>query len=420
MSFIERAQKESEELVKNMGGSLEIEGGRRTRSSARGTPTRATAVSTPPPAKKARTSPANAGSTPSRGRGRGRKIDISEESEEAKEVAEIETGKKSEKGKTPEKAKNHEKVKTPEKTKTPVKKELSPDQPNNTTKEAAPSVAKSAKVTEVAEKSNIDENKDETDASLATNKLTDDKADGTADIEAIPVEKHNNDQQVTSKAVVEETPAGQKTNVSSMETDDELQFVETAQEETQREIEEVPTAATAETTLTIATEEKITTEVVKLLTPEPMDVDSNSKSSDVELIESTPPDITSGALAPAQTANENTVVQAKVLDVDVVDADTEVNVNNIDSTQIVAADDATAKPVVPAVGNVEKNSKRLNNVENIAKIESVTGVAASSEANEVNANNDGTVKPDNELCVPKVVSPSINNANNDGTVTTIL
>lgn len=86
MSYIERAQKESEELVKNMGGSLEIEGGRRTRSSTRGTPTRAVATSTPPPAKKARTSPASGASTPTRPRGRGRKIDTSEDGVEEEET----------------------------------------------------------------------------------------------------------------------------------------------------------------------------------------------------------------------------------------------------------------------------------------------------------------------------------------------
>lgn len=57
-----------------MGGSLELEGGRRTRSSTRGTPTRVAETVTPPPSKKARTSPAT---TKSGGRGRGaRKLDI--------------------------------------------------------------------------------------------------------------------------------------------------------------------------------------------------------------------------------------------------------------------------------------------------------------------------------------------------------
>lgn len=57
-----------------MGGSLELEGGRRTRSSTRGTPSRVADAVTPPPNKKARTSPAT---TKSGGRARGaRKLDV--------------------------------------------------------------------------------------------------------------------------------------------------------------------------------------------------------------------------------------------------------------------------------------------------------------------------------------------------------
>ena len=97
MSFIERAQKESEELVRTLGGSLELEGGRRTRSSTRGTPTRSTAVSTPPPPKKSRNSPASGASTPTR-RGRGRKLDTT-----ADGSAEEETSPTTSKKKTPAK-----------------------------------------------------------------------------------------------------------------------------------------------------------------------------------------------------------------------------------------------------------------------------------------------------------------------------
>ena len=97
MSFIERAQKESEELVRTLGGSLELEGGRRTRSSARGTPTRTVTVSTPPPPKKSRNSPASGASTPTRrGRGRGRKLDTT-----ADGSAEEETSPTTSKRKTP-------------------------------------------------------------------------------------------------------------------------------------------------------------------------------------------------------------------------------------------------------------------------------------------------------------------------------
>jgi len=53
-----------------------LAGGRRTRSSTRGTPTRAAETVTPPPSKKARTSPASA-TKASAGKGRGaRKLDV--------------------------------------------------------------------------------------------------------------------------------------------------------------------------------------------------------------------------------------------------------------------------------------------------------------------------------------------------------
>jgi Domain of unknown function (DUF4775) len=57
-SKLEREREEAEEILKNMGASVEIEGGRRTRSSARGS-----APATPPPAKKPRTA-----TTPSTGK----------------------------------------------------------------------------------------------------------------------------------------------------------------------------------------------------------------------------------------------------------------------------------------------------------------------------------------------------------------
>jgi len=60
-----------------------MDGGRRTRSSTRGTPTRAAETVTPPPTKKARTSPAT---TKSGGRARGaRKLDVGGE-EDAENV----------------------------------------------------------------------------------------------------------------------------------------------------------------------------------------------------------------------------------------------------------------------------------------------------------------------------------------------
>lgn len=68
---MERARAESEEIIKSMGGSVELEGKRRTRSSVKGPAPTLTA--TPPPAKKPRTS-----TTPSR-RGRPKKGGDSED-----------------------------------------------------------------------------------------------------------------------------------------------------------------------------------------------------------------------------------------------------------------------------------------------------------------------------------------------------
>lgn len=62
-----------------MGGSLDVEGGRRTRSSTRGTPQSKSI--TPPPAKKSRTPT----TTPSR-RGRHKKVDVEDEEKKTSTV----------------------------------------------------------------------------------------------------------------------------------------------------------------------------------------------------------------------------------------------------------------------------------------------------------------------------------------------
>lgn len=73
---LERAQAESEQLLKTMGGNIELEGGRRTRSSSKGTTPSTKDAATPPPAKKARNTPA----TPTSGRrGRPKKLENHEE-----------------------------------------------------------------------------------------------------------------------------------------------------------------------------------------------------------------------------------------------------------------------------------------------------------------------------------------------------
>lgn len=84
LSAVERAQRESEELVKTLGGSLDIEGGRKTRSSTRGTPSRTNAVNTPPPTKRARGT-----GTPKRGRGRKLETAIEDETKISPEKTSI-------------------------------------------------------------------------------------------------------------------------------------------------------------------------------------------------------------------------------------------------------------------------------------------------------------------------------------------
>ncbi|XP_053962158.1 uncharacterized protein LOC128865812 isoform X2 [Anastrepha ludens] len=418
MSFIERAQKESEELVKNMGGSLELDGGRRTRSSTRGTPTRATAVSTPPPAKKARTSPANASNTPSRGRGRGRKIDISEDSEEAKGLAEPPS------------------AKTPEKSETPDKKQAPADKPNNKVSE---SIDESLPPAEVSEKS-IESKGEEAVASASNIEESEDKTDAKADMEPISEEQQNDDEQVTSKEAEAEAPLVQKDDETPMDTGESVP----AEEPLADKVVPDPTPAekptklesTAEKTAASTTEQSAPIAVPKQLTPEPMDVDSNSKSSDVELVESAAPATSEDSVevsVPASAAVESTaplsgtetIQEANCANTNIIDAESAVNANNIDNTEADIVEVASQAPAPCDVGSVEYNVNTLNatnEVAAIAKTETTVDVAnqpAVAES-EVNANNDDSAKSGNDLCVPKVVSPSINNANNDGGVATIL
>lgn len=410
MSFVERAQKESEELVKNMGGSLELDGGRRTRSSTRGTPTRASATPTPPPAKKARTSPANASSTPSRGRGRGRKIEISEDAEEAKEVAEP---------KPP---------KTSEKLKSPKKKQPSSDKLNNTLKDSSDPVDELSAPVEVTEKSA--ENKEE-DLVKSSSSLeqSEERTDVKTESETISEDKKKTDQMVISTEAEQEISANPNDSEIPMDTNESVAVEE-------------PIAATAaielivseETTdveiVPVETEEAAAAALPKEVPSETMEVDSNSKSSDVELIESTPAVIaptsnakeTSAPLDESQTSQEAVTVEKKSTDEEPV-----VKVNDVANAVVGNSEVSPQAPVSCEVGSLEPNENELtanteacaNNVKEDVATERPDTVETENSAIEVNANDDG-VKPENELCVPKVVSPSITNANTDGAMATIL
>nr|XP_014092567.1 neurofilament heavy polypeptide isoform X1 [Bactrocera oleae] len=416
MSFIERAQKESEELVKNMGGSLELDGGRRTRSSTRGTPTRASAASTPPPAKKARTSPANASGTPSRGRGRGRKIEISEESEEAQEVAEPKA------------------TKTPEKSKSPKKKQASSDKVNNTSTDSSELVTELSVPEEVAEKAkeNIE---DDAVESLSDVEQSEEQTDAKIESETIAEDEQNKDQNVISTEAKQDISDIPEDSETAMDTSEPVAAVDpidaTADSEPVKPEETTDVEIVSVETTESTTEELATTTVTKDAPSEAMEVDSNSKSSDVELIESTPAPIeptsnteeSSAPLDKAQISQETVTVEKKKTVQELA-----VKSNDVEDAVIVNAEVTPQAPVVCEVGSLEPNVNALtansetcaNNVKEDLAIEKPATVEVENSAIEVNANNDNDIKPENELCVPKVVSPSITNANTDGTVATIL
>ncbi|XP_011179319.2 neurofilament heavy polypeptide [Zeugodacus cucurbitae] len=414
MSFIERAQKESEELVKNMGGSLELDGGRRTRSSTRGTPTRASAASTPPPAKKARTSPANASSTPSRARGRGRKIEISEDSEETKEVAEPKA------------------TKTPEKSKSPKKKQASSNKVNNALKESSEPDTELSAPEEVAEKST--ENKEEESVQSSSSvEQSEDQTDAKTETETISEDKQNKEQNVVPTEVEQdlsaepndsETPMDTSEPISSEEPIATTPTSEANVPEEPADVEIVPVEITESTNV------EGTVAVPKDVPCEAMEVDSNSKSSDVELIESTPSVIppttnekdSSAPLVESQTSQEVVTEEEKST------IEEPAKDNEVESEVDAKAEDTPQAPVACDVGSVEPNADTLpekndvcaNNVKEDVAAEKPATVEIENSEIEANANNDEGVKPENELCVPKVVSPSITNANSDGTVATIL
>lgn len=418
MSFIERAQKESEELVKNMGGSLELDGGRRTRSSTRGTPTRSSAASTPPPAKKARTSPANASSTPSRGRGRGRKIETSEESEDAKEVAEPKA------------------IKTPEKSKSPKKKQASADKHNNTSKDSAEPepVAELSVSVEVPEKATENKKEDAVEA-LSSAEPSEEQTDGKIESETIAEDQQSKDQDVIDAEAGQEISAIPNDSETPMDTSEPVAAEDpidaAADSEPIKPKETADVEIVPEETTESTTEETATAMEAKDLPSEAMEVDSNSKSSDVELIESTP-----AAIEPTTNAEESSAPldEAKIsqetvtVEEDTIVQEPVVKPNDVEDVVVVNAEVAPQAPVACEVGSLAPNTNALtanneacaNNVKEDVAVETPATVEVENSPIEVNANNDDGVKPENELCVPKVVSPSINNANTDSTVATIL
>ncbi|CAD6991218.1 uncharacterized protein LOC101449255 isoform X1 [Ceratitis capitata] len=394
MSFIERAQKESEELVKNMGGSLELDGGRRTRSSTRGTPTRASAVSTPPPAKKARTSPANASNTPSRGKGRGRKIDISDDLDEPKEV-----------------------TKTTQKSKTTNKKQADAEKSSSPLKEESEPVAELSAAAEVKEA--ITESKEEENI-----EKPEEMPDTNADV--IDASKQNEEQCAESEKAVEEPIPVKNESEIQMETDEPTPEEEPLAVPSELESNSETDESNAKVEPTEVTASTVT--VPKEITIEPMEVDSNSKSSDVELVETVP-------ATTAPTANESEssapLVEPQAPEVlavsNITDEESVVQTNDVNNV----AENSEVAPEAPVacdVGSLEANVNTVTttnedlipNAKAEAIIENQATIELTNSEDDINTNNQDSLKPENELCVPKVVSPSITNANTDGSVATIL
>ncbi|XP_033245795.1 proteoglycan 4-like isoform X1 [Drosophila miranda] len=305
-SFIERAQRESEELVRTMGGSLELEGGRRTRSSTRGTPTRAAETVTPPPNKKARASLTTAtkiGGGGGAGKGRGaRKLDVGSD----------------ELDREPEKTNDEEKVvlpvkakATPKKDKKEVKREEKPVK--GTPKKAVPATTtEPQKEEEPADAKETDaktiENEDQTDGAAAKltavpeeqqNHAAEDKAskDEPEVKEKTPEEvpkaedppKSNDDPENGASTDTPAPAAAADPAPAAMEVDEEKPSAASADNKTKAESAPETTSEPPATTAAdkAAEEPKKLSEPAREPSPEPMEVDSSSKSS-TETVRFTP------------------------------------------------------------------------------------------------------------------------------------
>ncbi|XP_041449591.1 LOW QUALITY PROTEIN: cell surface glycoprotein 1 [Drosophila obscura] len=311
-SFIERAQRESEELVRTMGGSLELEGGRRTRSSTRGTPTRATEAVTPPPSKKARTSPTTATKSGGAGKGRSaRKLDVgSDELDQEPEKANAEVVESAVKAKA-----------TPKKDKKEVKKDEKPVK-------ATPKKAVPATKTE-PEKEEKPADAKETDAK--TIESEDQPDGGAAKLPAVPEKQQNHaaeedkpskDEPEVKEKTPEEVPKAEDPpksnddpeNGTSTDTPAPAAAADPAPAAMEVD-EEKPEAAAASDNQTEAKSAPATTsepepkkqsEPAREPSPEPMEVDSSSKSS-TETVRFTPAAEKVASSAEATKSSNNVV-----------------------------------------------------------------------------------------------------------------
>ncbi|TMW52709.1 hypothetical protein DOY81_002232 [Sarcophaga bullata] len=437
MSFIERAQKESEELVRTLGGSLELEGGRRTRSSTRGTPTRSATVSTPPPPKKSRNSPASGASTPTR-RGRGRKLDTTAEGS-----AEEETSPTTSKKKTPAKgrkptAKNDVEGQLEDKNQHINETEKKSDDRTlaaDTTKEdnvhsvapTKPDIAES-KVTEVLEEIKPESNTETKDEKIETeNNVNEEEAHKVEDEPDIvvlePVLEETQSQVTAETSVVEENITKEPENVivveknveepiknySPMETEEESKPVESEKNEKQK------------------VEPTIETNEIKEPTPEPMEVDSNSKSNDdLEKMEETTADVVEQTQLSTEVENSERLtneVESQQSTVTVAAEPSSTNANNLNNVNKVEENIqqttlVTDEIVSPASDSVELNSIGAKLVNEPAATNAAFANENSTEESTTPAANDSS-KTENDLCEPKIAtSPPISAANDNSTVTT--
>ncbi|XP_030369496.1 neurofilament medium polypeptide [Scaptodrosophila lebanonensis] len=396
-SFIERAQRESEELVRNMGGSLELEGGRRTRSSTRGTPTRGAETVTPPPSKKARTSPAVAKSG---GRGRGaRKLDVggeepvAQESEQSKaeqteEEQESKTAKADE-TKDEEPAQNEDK-----KEETKASDESSTDQPD--------AVKEPAVVAEKEQQNNIDHGK----ANVVDSETNEPKAEEVAAIKESPKDAESSAEDAVKMDVDTEKPVQQEQTKadSASSTTDKAAEPEILKAE-EKKPEEKKSAAEVVKRAPVSTKEP---------TPEPMDVDASSQST-TDAVNAIPADECPPVVVAADPDSVPSLSAAdKIAEAVKEDSQTDPTDSNataVDSTPNPAANNALNTAVANASSNDISKQAPIADVNAVA-VEPAESVAAIKEPL---INSEPNKNEQNDNGEPKIVNSTTEDGDNHAT-----
>lgn len=361
LSFIERAQKESEELVKNLGGSLELEGGRRTRSSTRGTPTRSAIVATPPPVKKARASPATSVTPTTPRRGRGRKIDISKEPAE-KQLTLDEN--KTTTDTTDEETTNNEKVLNKNDS-----KNASIEKSGDTPIEPVPNKTVSSELSENSEITPVSDAEDKTDAVA---------------LEVIPEEDQNNVDHCSEST----ERSGCNTSVETADVSKSLNVSEAIAAPAQNE------------------------NVEKEPLPKPMETDSAICSDTVEPLPATAESIECSGET-SRNSMETSSVEEAVTVQNSLDAQTSIETSTTEVPNPEVTIDTKAVTTVPEIVEEEiiDESSAANDTQEIGAPNELSDIAAAGESQATTKQTtiaiaENTAKSGNDLCEPKIVSPS--------------